>query len=99
MKKAKIITEWNNPLISPEIEEDYYLFTHKEVEMINNGEIIFHNGFLYRSGDVPLKVKTIEMGVHLFPLNIYGETKQHPKLEGLTIGTREWTPRETRPQF
>lgn len=80
-------------LITFDTTEDQFLITQKEAEMLSSGELTFHNGMLYRTEnffpqEVPILDLTPEDG---FLLNLYGSDKQHPKLQELTIGTREWT--------
>lgn len=89
MKTVKAFSYINHPA-DPNvvIEEDAYLLTEKEVEMLNKGEMTFHNGHFYLTKDVPLKVDMIDFGIKLFPVSDNGDKK--PKLSDLTIGDKTW---------
>lgn len=82
-------------------EEEHYLITQKEAEMLSRGELTFHNGVLYRTEHLfPQKVEILELkqdGEQ--PLNLHSEDKQRPKLQDLTISNREWSQASHHPMF
>lgn len=59
------------------VQEDQYLLTQKELELLNKGELTFYNGNLYRTKDVPREIPTIDLtpDESLPLLNLYGDEK------------------------
>lgn len=82
-------------------EENHYLITEKEAEMLSRGELTFRNGSLYRTEHLfPQKVEILELEQDVKqPLNLYGEDKQRSKLQELTIGNQEWVQTSHHPMF